>query len=618
MHLDMFKDISPETLSIWVVLGLNALNLLVYASLQVYRARRACPTLDQLWLVSAAKWNLWVDGVKHYFGAVDKLDAFERKVRELAAEARVQRGRTTSRIGSHIGAALSIFMVLGFQYYNLRIWFDVDRARWELHQSNFLQLTVCSAVSTLCSMYPAKMTACTFHLWHALIFCRLCWQVTTTDSLYQLFALEQTQGGLRFFSALGLGTPAVTLALNMTCSWSKVWMYHTHYVSLAAAEREFVFCFWGDIRTFFIHEIFLCATAWAVSTILDVWNYSSVRSGLRAKASSTSEQTVKSMLVVLCDAVVTVDERLEFDNAGTEIAQFLLRQPLNNSYQGMSFLDLVEEADRERVRQQITSTLIGHGTTLSVSARLVDGNGSLLTVQMYCTCFIDIDDCRAYIIGILELKDPTSNVRQDTISLENVNDSIKGARGSGTLHTSVEWDRDSFKSVMSVESALVPLVGEEDELEIWIDLAAETIPIVDVSRLVRTMTGPESCIGVSFLDWLKHAEAAEVVQRISDGFSEFMKNPQEAVPLADLGEFHLRPPHAVRAGLEYVTKMRMDMTRLRENGTADGPMCVCLRPDDIAVQKLARQKRSAKPPGPSSVSSGSSASSAGLRRLRHA
>eukprot|EP00929_Paragymnodinium_shiwhaense_P022263 TRINITY_DN14265_c0_g1_i1.p1 TRINITY_DN14265_c0_g1~~TRINITY_DN14265_c0_g1_i1.p1 ORF type:complete len:686 (+),score=83.65 TRINITY_DN14265_c0_g1_i1:85-2142(+) len=592
VEVNSLEDVPLEAWVMWIVTAINVANVFIYLavlSCSVYKSvscLRCCRAI-------ASRWRSWRDGVPHYLAATDEHNAFERKVHALAAEARVERGRHFSRLCVHTAFVMSILIIVTFGYTDLTLWFDVARARWEISQSNWLQVTICLAWATYAWLYPDKMTGNRFSLWHAMMFVRMMFQCCTTESLYQLWALEQTLGALRFWAALGLGTPRLTLGLNFVLSMMKLYMYNMFYGKLETEEEHFVYMNFGSIRPFAFHEGFLCFTAWSMTVILESWTYAASRAQMHAKASSNSESTVKSMLVVLCDVVVTVDEDLRFDNSATEVAQFLLRQPHNNSYQGTSFLDLMEDADRDRIRQQISSSLIGHGTTLSLSARLVDGNGNLMYVQMYCTCFLDISDHRAYIIGILELRDPTAGVRDDTVALQHVDESINGARGSGALNAAVEWggDNDSFKSVDTIEAAAIPLVSDEDEIEIWINLAEDAIPIMDTSRLVRTMTGPESCIGASFLEWLPKSEAPQVVSRISEGFRHFMEEPCESLALVDVGEFHLRPPHARRAGLEYLARMQMDMTRLLDPDLPDGPVCVCLRPVDIAVQKMARQKR---------------------------
>eukprot|EP00929_Paragymnodinium_shiwhaense_P105057 TRINITY_DN6995_c0_g1_i1.p1 TRINITY_DN6995_c0_g1~~TRINITY_DN6995_c0_g1_i1.p1 ORF type:complete len:650 (+),score=86.40 TRINITY_DN6995_c0_g1_i1:47-1996(+) len=589
------QNVPLEAWFMWAVTLVNVTNVIIYASVQIYRAwtsgacRRLCPAVRS-WC------RLWFDGVKHYSRGTGQDDAFERKVRALADEARKDRARQMTRLHAHVAFGISLCVILAFGYYDPTLWFDLERTRWEISQSNYLQLTFIFAVTTYGWLFPDKMTLWTSHLWHCLIFVRFCWQVSTTQSIYALWALEQTQGAIRFWAAMCIGTPRVTMGLNIIMSLCKVWMYNLWYEALDDEEQHFVYMTFGSIKPFAFHEVFLCSMTWSVAVIIDTWAYAAVRANLQAKASSTSETTVKSMLVVLCDVVMTVDEDLNFNNPATEVAQFLLRQPHSNSYQGMCFLDLMEEADRDLIRHQILSSLIGVGTTLSLSARLVDGNGNLMHVQMYCTCFLDINDNRGYVIGILELRDPATAVRQDTISLVEADESLNGIRGSGTLNAAVEWggDADSFKTYDTVESVpLIPLVNDEEEIEIWINLADDTIPIVDVSRLVRTMTGPESCIGVSFLEWLSRCEAAEVVGRISEGFAHFMEEPKSSMAVVDIGEIHLRPSHARRAGLEYLTRMQMDMTRLllESNPSADGPVCVCLRPEDISVQKFERNKK---------------------------
>eukprot|EP00929_Paragymnodinium_shiwhaense_P090868 TRINITY_DN50963_c0_g1_i2.p1 TRINITY_DN50963_c0_g1~~TRINITY_DN50963_c0_g1_i2.p1 ORF type:complete len:479 (-),score=96.39 TRINITY_DN50963_c0_g1_i2:113-1351(-) len=373
----------------------------------------------------------------------------------------------------------------------------------------------------------------------------------------------------------------------MTYSAVKVTMFWMLLSALKSEEQNFVFHYWGDARLCLMQEIFLCAAAWCVSIIVDCWNYATVRANLQAQASSTSEGTVKALLVVLCDAVVTVDMDLAFCTHGMEIASFLVRRPLNNSYEGTSLLDLVEEDDRHRVREQITAALMGHGTTLSLSTRLIDGNGNALSVQMYCTCFVDINDCRCYVIGILELKDAMyGNQRQDTLAVDYLDDTMNGIRGSGALHSVSEADRDSFKS--EGESVTVPLCTDAEEVEFWIDIAEGSLPVVNANLVAATIVGPlSSTIGASFMDWLRQSDSAEVVRLIAGGWDRFVASPRHTK--ADLGWWHLRPPHALRAGLEYKARMTLDMSRVVRNDLLGAQICVCIRCYDIGVQTLRRK-----------------------------
>eukprot|EP00929_Paragymnodinium_shiwhaense_P097939 TRINITY_DN5949_c0_g3_i3.p1 TRINITY_DN5949_c0_g3~~TRINITY_DN5949_c0_g3_i3.p1 ORF type:complete len:645 (-),score=106.59 TRINITY_DN5949_c0_g3_i3:328-2262(-) len=582
-----------ETWGVLVLIAVKLTTLSIYAVAMTYCCLKNLPPCHRWLSVPVSSVGRWLACFKQYRSNSFVDNPFEHKVLLLATTARVRRARKMCCVVVHLGASLCFGLLFFLGYYDLDIWLtDQTRAKWELHQSGTVQLVWCFAACTYCWLFPDWITSRTLSLFHGVIIMRICWQMATCESLYQLFALEHATDAIRFCAALAVGTPTLTLGLNLQLSVMKLCRFALLYGALEIEEQGFVYSVWGDVKSYTMHELFLLATVWGVSVLFDGWNYAAVRANLQAKQSSTGEQCVKSILVVLCDAVVTVDESLHFNDEALEIARFLLRQPSCNSYQGSSFLDMVEEGDRDRIRQQIISSSMGHGTTLSLSSRLVDGNGNLLNVQMYCTCFIDVDDRCAYTIGILELKDVSCVAqRQDSVAPAVIDDTIlNGARGSGALHAA-HTERDSFESCESMGSPIKHLVRDEEEMEFWIDLGDETMRVVDASHSTRTMTGPETCFGVSFLDWLRHYEAPDVVTRISQAFQRFIEDPQAGSAQADLGCFHLRPPHATKAGLEYFVRVIMDMSQLLEAGNDEGPSHVCLRPVSVCVKKVSKKKK---------------------------
>eukprot|EP00929_Paragymnodinium_shiwhaense_P056011 TRINITY_DN28039_c0_g1_i1.p1 TRINITY_DN28039_c0_g1~~TRINITY_DN28039_c0_g1_i1.p1 ORF type:complete len:625 (-),score=83.51 TRINITY_DN28039_c0_g1_i1:303-2177(-) len=586
------EAVEAELWGVFAIIGINLAALFVYLTvflLRLYKAMRSCVELRS---AAVARLLAGFASVRQHFAKRDSEDPFERKVRALAAEARVQRIKTTCDVGVHLSVGLSICTLIGFRYIEaVTLRWTGDRVWWELHQSGFALLTLTLLMGLFGWLWPSRLSVWSLNIYHMLLFSRLCWQTCTCNSVFQVLASEHLSGGVRFFSAVTLGTPGWTLGMNMTLSALKVSMFSTLFVALDTDERQSVFLYWGDAKTYLINEIFLCCATWTVSTIVDAWNYASVRANLQAKASSTSEVTVKAILVVLCDAVVTVDKDLAFCTHAMEIASFLVRRPLNNSYKGCSLLELVEEDDRDHVRSRITAALMGHGTALSFSTRLIDGNGNPLSVQMYCTCFIDINDCRCYVIGILEVKEDVtsgSNQREDVFAVEYSLESSNGLRGSGALHSASEMDCDSFKSVEE-SSVDIPLVTEEEEVEIWIDIAEGSMPVVNTNLLARAIIGPQAPNGTSFLEWLRAGDAAEVVHRIGDGWDRYTEDSSRSQ--VDIGVWHLRPRHAMRAGLEYKARMTLDMTRVVRNELFGTQICVCIRCDYIGVQTLQRKTR---------------------------
>eukprot|EP00929_Paragymnodinium_shiwhaense_P046051 TRINITY_DN23473_c0_g1_i3.p1 TRINITY_DN23473_c0_g1~~TRINITY_DN23473_c0_g1_i3.p1 ORF type:complete len:523 (+),score=105.61 TRINITY_DN23473_c0_g1_i3:415-1983(+) len=491
-------------------------------------------------------------------------------------------------------------MVVKFRYLDFEQFRDVQLARWEVHQSGLVDLFLYFVISMCGWLSPTRVTVRFFDVCHVTVIARICWQACTSDTVYRIFALGLVSSTARLLAALMMGTPALTLCLNMVGSAVKLWSFSGLFVNLDATEQNTVMFVWGGLGDAILREIFMCAATWCVASVMETWNYAAVRSNLELKKSSTSEGTVKSILSVMCDAVVEVDRDLRMTTASTELAKFLLRHPLNDSYKGGSLLEFVESPDRERVKERISTSSIGHGTTVALSTKLIDGSGTALNVQMYCTCFIGIDDCRAYVIGILEVKDPQYlNSRADTIPLEDSAsagsfESLQGVRGSGALHAASEHT-DSVHTSDSTDSEAVPLVTGGQDLELWIDLADSSLPVLAATPAITHMAGPECQAGESLLRWLKKpGEAEGLVRELSNAFDRFIANPNESTALAKLNSLHLQPPHARRAKLEYKVQANVNMLSLLEHGMNGGPVRVCLEFDNVCVKKARDKKKSEK------------------------
>eukprot|EP00929_Paragymnodinium_shiwhaense_P097932 TRINITY_DN5949_c0_g1_i1.p1 TRINITY_DN5949_c0_g1~~TRINITY_DN5949_c0_g1_i1.p1 ORF type:complete len:646 (-),score=74.01 TRINITY_DN5949_c0_g1_i1:126-2063(-) len=579
-----------ETCAVWLVIGINVCCLAVYytalchAGLVSLSGKAGCSGFPRA-ILPALKGFL--GGSKQYLLMNKAPGTLERKARRLAAAARLRRGLSLCRIGTHVVATLTAFTLLSFRYYDLSQFRDTYRARWELHQSNFVNMTLCFIMGLYGWLVPNWTTVRTLDFGHFLVFARLCWQVCTSVSVYHLFALETVSVGMRFLGALIVGTPRFTLGLNAMYSFAKMWTFATLFGVLSEEEQGFVALVWGSLPVLISHEIFLCASTWCVSAIVESWNYAAVQANLQAAASSTGEDSVKSILVVMCDAVVHVDKDLLLTSPSMELASFLLRRPLTRTYEGGSLLQFVEEQDRDRIREQMTTSLIGHGTTLSLSTKLIDCNDSAIAVQMYCTCFIDVNDSRAYVIGILEVKESLFQPeRADDMSVgEDATDWLHSVRGSGSLRSAAsEHTDDAFGSTGSAASVTLPLVMDNRNAELWVDLNDGKLSILDASTPMRAMTGPIGFGTDSLLDWLPGYTSSVVIARIFHAMDVFGKD--DTASRADLGDIHLRTPHAALAGLEYKANLTMDMTPLLTADEDDNPHAVCFELHNIGVKKL--------------------------------
>eukprot|EP00929_Paragymnodinium_shiwhaense_P045257 TRINITY_DN23141_c0_g3_i2.p1 TRINITY_DN23141_c0_g3~~TRINITY_DN23141_c0_g3_i2.p1 ORF type:complete len:360 (-),score=58.07 TRINITY_DN23141_c0_g3_i2:287-1366(-) len=345
---------APETYGAWSVLGISLLCIVIYSCKLIASVRTSLPrSRCACWRSAIApRWEAVVECLKQYWTSKTKETARERKVRRLAAKARLERFMSFVNVVVHVTAALAAYTIAAMGYYDLALFRDVDRARWELHQSSFVNLTLCFIFGLFSWIFPKWTTLTTPHIYHFLLFARLCWQASTCATIYEAINLELFTVGMRFLGVIFLGTPSSTLGLNIVYAFLKLRSYMSLFACLDDAEQALVLEFWGSSAVVMASELFATAGAWCASLSAENWSYATVRANLQATAATTSEETVKSILVVMCDAVVTVDQDLCFKSSANPLAHFLVSHtPHANSAknQRMSLLDFVEDLDRSRI-----------------------------------------------------------------------------------------------------------------------------------------------------------------------------------------------------------------------------------------------------------------------------
>eukprot|EP00929_Paragymnodinium_shiwhaense_P103137 TRINITY_DN6641_c0_g1_i7.p1 TRINITY_DN6641_c0_g1~~TRINITY_DN6641_c0_g1_i7.p1 ORF type:complete len:619 (-),score=50.73 TRINITY_DN6641_c0_g1_i7:412-2268(-) len=547
----------------------------------------------------ASNMRAWEKSVRLYFKSRRSDDPFDRKVLQLVREARIERGRKFTRCSVHI---LAPVLVLSLRHIVIRgdgwqVFDDAEYAWHILHQSLFLHLTLGMVMCTSCWLFSARTTGTTYQVWHCLLMARLCWQAVTCTSVYQMFGQDNVNVAVRFIGCLFFGTPKVTLGLNVIYATLKSITYRNLYLALSDPEKDIVAFIWGREIGATNTEVFFCGALWACNAVVEAWSYATVRANLEAKKSSTSEETVKSILVVMCDAVVTVDGGLVLDKPNSDLAHFLVRHPPNNSYKGVSFQEFIGSSDRQRVQEQLTTSSLTPGKAISLTTNLIDGNGAALNVQMYCTCFIDIYGDRAYVIGILEVKDPSYEIgRQDRFEvvgaemLQDKDNTLQGLRGTGALHAASEPDRADTSSLPSGGSTVTLLTVDHNNFEVFLDLGAPGWPIISTSLKMRQLSGPVTGKR-AFVEWLLGSELADVCGRITEAFEQF-RNHGATHEHASLGRFGFQPPHAKQAGLEFAATVDLDMSPAAVPGVSGTP--ACLRFYGVQQREARRKKRRPK------------------------
>eukprot|EP00929_Paragymnodinium_shiwhaense_P082551 TRINITY_DN43535_c0_g1_i2.p1 TRINITY_DN43535_c0_g1~~TRINITY_DN43535_c0_g1_i2.p1 ORF type:complete len:628 (+),score=65.43 TRINITY_DN43535_c0_g1_i2:146-2029(+) len=574
-----------ETYGIWLCLGLKLVCFVAYGIVMGEKAFRWMPPPSGLCSKAVAKIKAWNECARLHLSAHRNNDPFERKVRQLAIEARLQRVRTLARIGIHCMMAVAVGSVIVYGWYDVAAFKDVTLAKSIFHRHRIVTITMGVVMCTYCWLFPERSGITTHHIFHALIFSRLCWRIWASGSVFEMVRIDQSETCVRFLGALLTGSPAMTLGLNIIYVGFRIYTYASLFDALSNLEKDVVAPMWGNPSQLALMEVFVCASIWLSSIVVENWNQSTARANLLAKTFAKGEETVKSMLVVMCDAVVSVDNHFVLNTPSSDFARFLLRCPPNNSYQGVSFLEFLEVSDRQRIQQQLTSSSVGAGTTLSLTATLLDGNGTALSAQMYCTCFIDVSDERAYVIGILEVRDHAYGAgteRQDVIiEVGDTDDNLQTLRGTGALRAALEPDRATCSSGQSADSGVTLLAVDHSHCEAFIDMGSNKWPIVSTSLRMRQFSGPQGGVKQHFVEWLRNDDFAF---RMQEALDEFRADTSKRHEQVRLGEVAFQPPHARRAGLECEGHMVMDMAFIHQSENASC-VPVCLRFLDLNVRR---------------------------------
>eukprot|EP00929_Paragymnodinium_shiwhaense_P021223 TRINITY_DN13904_c0_g1_i1.p1 TRINITY_DN13904_c0_g1~~TRINITY_DN13904_c0_g1_i1.p1 ORF type:complete len:490 (+),score=37.66 TRINITY_DN13904_c0_g1_i1:71-1540(+) len=409
-----------------------------------------------------------------------------RKLRQLAEAQRVERCRWLCTYQLHVFAFLvaaalvarSRFLIVEGSKLE-----DVAFARVQLY--SYLQagplLVMCFGVTLYMRFFGSRVGPRTLDVCHTLAFAPLVAEVSTSHDVHRLMSGMVLSTLARFGFAFFLGSPPCTACLNAIHVVITCMKYLSFLGEITDAEAELVHARYGPPSRFIVFYILAVGLmTWLLTILVTGWAINVERSKFQLRAALMREATTKSLQAVVCDAVVTVTERLVLNEPSTHLGHFLVRPPPNGSYEGASFLDFVQEEDRERVGQQITSSSVGPGTALSISTKLIDGNNAPVNVQMYCVSFTDCDDRRGFCIGILEIKDQSGSVGRVDNCVAGASDGGIPAPLDPDMMRSVSEAADG--SIASALSAVVPLVRDAGHLEAAIDLSNPTLQCFFVGR----------------------------------------------------------------------------------------------------------------------------------------
>eukprot|EP00929_Paragymnodinium_shiwhaense_P021229 TRINITY_DN13904_c0_g3_i1.p1 TRINITY_DN13904_c0_g3~~TRINITY_DN13904_c0_g3_i1.p1 ORF type:complete len:616 (+),score=72.98 TRINITY_DN13904_c0_g3_i1:50-1897(+) len=577
-------------LEAYCVFAIYAVNVFLLAIYVAAMAWSFVPTFscDKLRLAAAALLEELVARLRR----TEETD-FERKLRQLAEAKRVEASKWLCAYLLHVFAGLAaILMVTRCRFFIAEGSKFEDRAfaRAQLHYQNApVTLLLCFGVTLYMHSFGSRAGPRTLDVCHTLIFAPLIGEISASRHVHMLMSGMVLTTLSRLFLAGCIGSPPCTACLNAIHVIITCMKYLAFLGEMSDAEAELVHASYGKpTRVILFYNVAVGLITWILSILVKGCFINFERSKFQLRAALMREATTKSLQAVVCDAVVNVTEALVLNEPSTHLGHFLVRPPPRGSYEGTSLLDFVQEEDRERVGQQVTSSSVGPGTTLSISTKLIDGNTAPVNVQMYCVSFTDCDDRRGFCIGILEIKSQSGSV-------DRVDNCVAEAPDGGTP---APLDPDVIRSVSeaadgsiaSALSAVVPLVMNAGHLEAAVDLRNPKLPILSTSPSMTMLVGPLEVGSSSLLDWFGSEEGAFVVNLIADALQRYARRREASLAVTNIGRVRLQPRHTIRAGLQYVADVTVDMTDSHSDNM-DTKTPVVLRFSNIGMQKASRRTR---------------------------
>eukprot|EP00929_Paragymnodinium_shiwhaense_P056468 TRINITY_DN28254_c0_g1_i8.p1 TRINITY_DN28254_c0_g1~~TRINITY_DN28254_c0_g1_i8.p1 ORF type:complete len:579 (+),score=69.82 TRINITY_DN28254_c0_g1_i8:172-1908(+) len=349
------------------------------------------------------------------FGGVK--DSVEQSVKERLKERCAKRIRTICHILIHPWALFAAFSVYNwglYAFYKAPLTAsagEVLRMEDEVHFSMYVDLTLLLTVAITVVMTPDRLTPTIISIGYVLLYLRLAGKASLETNILKMTSDNVIVLGIRFVCGLLIGETRLTVALSVLYSVHRTICFYRLVEGLSADGKEQAIAMLGQNHfdsSVMVEFTCCCAIVWASCFVFK----ESLSEISEAYKHSESSRNVMSLLSFICSAVVRTDHKLVLTEASMELADYLLRKPLGNSYQGHNFLDFIAEEDRLGVWHKIKDKSGSPGQSTVFGARLIDANRTRIAVQIYCTCIRLSEDCSGYIMGILEASSTSKSASQ--------------------------------------------------------------------------------------------------------------------------------------------------------------------------------------------------------------
>lgn len=134
-----------------------------------------------------------------------------------------------------------------------------------------------------------------------------------------------------------------------------------------------------------------------------------LRAGLQQKAMELG--AVSSLLLVCYDAVVQVNEALNFTEDSLQLSGLLLQTGISHAgMTGKSFLELFDPEDRGRIAQHFANSVSEDAPIMATNADMLDSDQNHIKVELLHAQFRDHSNERCFLIGVREAQTASQNL----------------------------------------------------------------------------------------------------------------------------------------------------------------------------------------------------------------
>eukprot|EP00929_Paragymnodinium_shiwhaense_P026552 TRINITY_DN15782_c0_g3_i6.p1 TRINITY_DN15782_c0_g3~~TRINITY_DN15782_c0_g3_i6.p1 ORF type:complete len:670 (-),score=100.73 TRINITY_DN15782_c0_g3_i6:190-2199(-) len=569
-------DLPAEAYAVYMFIALGIACVLLYVVIY-------CRSLPQrLNSCALSAWGLWAEfklWLHDWWSPLEKearseAAALRYTIRRLAEDERVQRGKLLMDTGVHVMAIVTLYNFVHL-WRSFGSHFAAAPFKDLIHHGHLVSSILTFAYCLYIQIFADSLTAMKFDVIHGLLIGRIFWECVTSDDAGHLLAEEVIHIAVRMALAVLVGRPTLTLCLNVAAGLAKYVTYTRLLAGLSPLAAETITSIAGSPSHVLLNDAHVWVAAWTVSMAVQAWDTATVRSRL---AASVGAQNTKALASIMCNAVVNVDENLELADASLQFADFLLRRPPNNTYKGVSLLQFVVEEERQHTRQQIRTTSSTSGTPLSITTKLVDGNGSHLDVRMYCIASVEEDGGIKYVIGLSEVvADPAlARVSEQVAEAPESADGLGVLRGFATPQAAFDEESETSSiSASSMASTVAPMgTADAAALEAWVDMSHALLPVTQTNAAMSHIIGPSESDRSTLSDW-----APDMAAYLVEAFETYMRGPKDAGTEVSLGKVQLAPtlPQPVGMRVRYNASATADFSKVREAYETDRRHLVHLR-----------------------------------------